>query len=1521
MPSDVLDYVRERSPDLADVPDEELTLYVGDRAPELLQDEAFRNSYWSLRPQPSLKPVLPGPSRAETPEAPTPEEMERETPTADGRFYDQPTYGRRDSGYPKSETQAAAEWEAGRKELLDATGFDLPHQDESPGLATPALRTPKPTTADVQTLAPWLPKTAAAVIAGTERGASGFVDFFTSPLGWATLGTGGLPVGAQRAIALGFGVDMARHTPDNFKALAEGLREGDYEKAAEAATSGALQIYFGGKALKHGALGEKGLTAEEKAALIGKALFQQMDRPEFDLGRLADKGLIPAPEGLTPEGLDESSFRPSVGPNLPRPAPAEIAPAEEPAGMVRMAAEAPTEGVPQPPAPPEQITSTGAGSFAGSNDLIQALLDEGVTIRSKKGMRPGEEGYYGENYRAMAADPILKPLFSPDGEPMDSVVENLRRSGQLPEDATVDDFHEALQAAAENRRAMRSGAKGEAKALTEGLAEQKDFEGALSGERKYTAAKTDDLPSRELLVGDQVELDGEKVTVTNLHYDAETGELSGIEIEDGRRFGVKQMDPDGVVKVDKGTYQPKEAEFLGEEETKTANAGDAEPANAEEAARRVAERVNPTRTGIADPGVGISLFKGGKPPPMKLPVWAGKGVRSLDPAVEARWQGARASGPTFWEKVKEIPRNVYRSFTRQDIHLSPRDDAPVIDVLYQWKQTPRWAGEVAGQYLKGLTAGFDPDRLDLLSRNIILPDLYGDVMAGHYAGKDLPFGYKDAAAVKRDLDHYDAAARLNPEVMNALTARRQFMDALRLDLVQKELLPASVLQRKDYFHRQVMEHLNLKEYAGTGLSSPDVREHTKGFQRKRSHSSQDYNTSYLESEFEVVSQALTQLRTRETLQRVRALADISDHLKALGKAQGVDWRTLLPDNYVLWQPKEGNVFYRANTIGDRILQEVLAGTHQLKADDVGTGLMLGGKRLEWAIPKRLAKTLDDIKPNKDENVIGKASGAITQGWKYWQTRGPTRAAKFWLNNLSGDLDIALAADPGILNYLPKAFKESWDWRVSGKAPSPDQIAAVKKGIIGSGFYLNEIQDVSKHPEFRALAGQTNLGRAALDKYAGFIDSHNAWREDMLRLAAYRYYRDRLATGKPTYGASSAKAIDALIAETKAAKPSITLDDVAAKLARELIGDYGNVSQAGQWLRRHLIPFYSWMEINAPRYARLLRNAALEGNAGRTGVVGAALAAKNVGVASAKMGLLFYGAVQLWNHMVHPDEERDLGDERKQLHIILGRDEDGNIRTLRTQGAFSDALDWFAFQNAPDRIADIVHGKIGLKQLAMETLVAPVNKLLNASVPLTKMTIEAVSKHSTYPDPIKVVMTKDGPQFQMGGRMIRDPIEYLARGFSMGMVYNWALKGVGAVAPDMATPKPTRGWGADVGSLFSYTTNPGEAAYFAARTLVREKQAAIGKESFQAAPTDKANALYYYKQSVRFGDDALAQRWLDRYYKLGGTKDGIKDSIANTDPLASIPKRQRNSFYAQLNPEEQAIVGKAEEWYRRVYLHR
>lgn len=49
MPSDVLDYVRSKDKRFADVPDDELTLFIGDRAPEFLKDQQFKSDYQTAK--------------------------------------------------------------------------------------------------------------------------------------------------------------------------------------------------------------------------------------------------------------------------------------------------------------------------------------------------------------------------------------------------------------------------------------------------------------------------------------------------------------------------------------------------------------------------------------------------------------------------------------------------------------------------------------------------------------------------------------------------------------------------------------------------------------------------------------------------------------------------------------------------------------------------------------------------------------------------------------------------------------------------------------------------------------------------------------------------------------------------------------------------------------------------------------------------------------------------------------------------------------------------------------------------------------------------------------------------------------------------------------------------------------------------------------------------------------------------------------------------------------------------------
>jgi hypothetical protein len=121
---------------------------------------------------------------------------------------------------------------------------------------------------------------------------------------------------------------------------------------------------------------------------------------------------------------------------------------------------------------------------------------------------------------------------------------------------------------------------------------------------------------------------------------------------------------------------------------------------------------------------------------------------------------------------------------------------------------------------------------------------------------------------------------------------------------------------------------------------------------------------------------------------------------------------------------------------------------------------------------------------------------------------------------------------------------------------------------------------------RAAAGQ-GRGQGAAPAW-GALRGGTQWRENVLRYAAYLEYVHRLEAGedmlKIGYGGSLPKMVDAVNDPR----------DRAALLARDLLGDYSAVSHAGQEIRRKLIPFWSWMEINTKRYWRLSSNAFAEG---------------------------------------------------------------------------------------------------------------------------------------------------------------------------------------------------------------------------------------------------------------------------------------------------------------------------------------
>jgi hypothetical protein len=615
-------------------------------------------------------------------------------------------------------------------------------------------------------------------------------------------------------------------------------------------------------------------------------------------------------------------------------------------------------------------------------------------------------------------------------------------------------------------------------------------------------------------------------------------------------------------------------------------------------------------------------------------------------------------------------------------------------------------------------------------------------------------------------------------------------------------------------------------------------------------------------------------------------------------------KDLMPEGYTAWVPQPGTSWYKAYSLSDRIVQAVQAGEMvigQEEAEKIRT-ILARGKDVEWIIPIDVAKTLDGYDVVYENHMLSTASRKMMTGWKQWILINPYRVVKYNLNNLSGDLDISLAYDPKIVfKYGLKAARDLYkDWK--GKKMPPELQAeidlAYSKGVLGSGWSVQEVGDVTRELSFdehmQAFTGQKPaLIKRGWRSLQGFTN----YRENILRLAAFRYFQDRIAAGeKNIYAASNKKEVDGI------SDPI----EKAAKLARELIGDYGNITHSGQWLRRHLIPFYAWMEVNAPRYVRLIRNVRHEGQGARKIGRALPLVGANVAWRGTKLAMkatAIYVLANLWNRTFFPDEDDELGEaQRRQLHIILGRRDDGSVVSLRFQGALSDALAWFGGEDIHKDVLDVIKKKATAGEKVKEALLAPVIKIIHGIRPDVKAGAELLSGMSYYPDPFNP-------------RPIYDKLEHVTRLFSLNGAYAW-LAG-----------KPKRGDTTserllnDLMALGFYNSDPGESAYYDIRSKTFDYLDKIGMDRPSRTATDKGTALHYYKQGLKYGDLKAAEKYLGQYFKLGGTSTGITKSIKRVHPLGSLAKKKRRAFLATLSPEEKERYDLALRWYNNTYLKR
>lgn len=615
-----------------------------------------------------------------------------------------------------------------------------------------------------------------------------------------------------------------------------------------------------------------------------------------------------------------------------------------------------------------------------------------------------------------------------------------------------------------------------------------------------------------------------------------------------------------------------------------------------------------------------------------------------------------------------------------------------------------------------------------------------------------------------------------------------------------------------------------------------------------------------------------------------------------------------PDSFEAWQPTPGRHLFTAKTVPEHVIEGFV---EKLSAPSVAginrdemfralsavrEQLVVGGERYTMVLPKEIADTLTEFGDRRVEGNVAAAVAAVQGAWKRWVLINPRRFFKYNLNNMTGDLDAVFAGNLGVFAKVSQATSEMYAVMRKSEKPSARFEEAAERGVFDSGLSVQEIPDIARLSAFRRLSADhgslraDKLTVAALSKGWAALQGFTQFRESIFRYAAYLDYVEKIEAGRPTgYGASVPKMVDA-VKDPK---------DRAALLARDLIGDYGAISVAGGWLRRHLIPFWSWTEINTKRYWRLTSNAWSQG-AGKGLATGGGLTISAGARISAALYLrmaAFYGLVWFWNNIVMGgDEEDELGEaQKKQMHLILGRNEEGEIVTLRMQGAFSDALSLLGMGDASAGFKRYLDGQGSLGDVLVATAKAPVNRTVTGLNPMIGVPAEQALGKELWPD-------------IFNPRDIKDRWRHVFSTFSVEHEYD-ALMG-----------KPSRGYGRSWEESVVYRRDPGEMAYDEAKGVAYDWLERVkGQSSTGSQVSPRSSALRDYRLAIKFGDEKAAEKALEAYYSFEGNDDGLEASIKRQHPLGPIAKKDRDDFLDSLTPEQLETFSLAEQWYEETYL--
>lgn len=894
------------------------------------------------------------------------------------------------------------------------------------------------------------------------------------------------------------------------------------------------------------------------------------------------------------------------------------------------------------------------------------------------------------------------------------------------------------------------------------------------------------------------------------------------------------------------------------------------------------------------------------------------GAKPVEEAFQRSRQGKIEPGiaSRVWQRIKDGAKTWSRAYPKLE---HGKRFAEAQEGLRRLENAPATEVQRVSWNLKQAFKGLLPDDYELLQRKVEVDSLRGTLRVRPDA--KLPNQWTPELLASEG-PRVDAQVASNPRVEQAISrlrsdfavTRGRLSAALRNLGLSDEWLHAF---GDDYFHHSYVDRMtDAESFApGTGgAKQPGWRPH----RAQRRGAEGTLNLKYGEVMAPVEAQMAIDATLLEQLARFkRVYSDpVVEQMKAAAKEENakreaagtegrVTWRDMpAPAGYSTWSPARGNVLYSGYTLKERTVQKVLEGATQelVGKDDLRKATMVGAKPM-WVLPTELAETLDEYGKAIGPNI--RINEELLSKWKAWNLTGnPRRVSRYLFRNVVGDAQKVLQGNPRAFLRVKEAATAIAK-HMRGGVPEGDLAAWVSRGGLTAGFFQQEAQQT----EERAARRLSDAGRALevakqvvtspIKTYVAITNPVKVYAESVLRYANYLEFAHQMRenNGVPkSFGASIPEEVLGLE----------SVEDRAYWLSNQLVGSYDQISRMGRILRRQLVPFWSFQELNVRSEYRLLRNAVRDAPTAQikareaAATVAKSALGKAAGLALKSplivaragkflaLAYAFEGMMAAWNRLgPFADDDDELPEDvRNRAHITFGRDSTGAVLYFDRLSAFEEARRWFGADEFLTELPDYLDGRASAKDVALKILLEPYSAFIGAIGP-QKLAFELLTERSLFPNPTRP-------------REITDRVDYLFQNLGLQHEYRLAMG-----TPDVEYAESWK-------QTLLYRVDPGVADYYDSLAI---------RDAYLKQNEDRdlrQDALRRWKQAVRFERPEIAERYRQLYYERGGTDRGIEQSIARLHPLYGVPKEDRDAYLEGLPEEDRATVEGAIAYWEETY---